>query len=108
VFKANPGYKATMYLRSIAGITVAFWLAVNLLGCLTADAADLRIVSSPIVSTLLDIPDDLEHPSAFFPLSARTVVSHMTDRSASLLNDLFLYRSIENPQLHRAQDVLRL
>jgi hypothetical protein len=97
VFSWDLSYKPFMYRRVIAGIIVGLWLAVNLLGCLTADAYDLRLAaSSTVISTSFDIPDDLKHPS-LFPLAGHISHFHPACVHSSVANRFLEIPSIVGP-----------
>ena len=107
VFNADPGYKALMSFRGIAVIMASIWLAVNLLGCLASDNADLHIASTSVVATNFDTPDDLKHQSVFFPLPTAVYTTYNSD---SLLKhqQLTLSVSTEDSKSHRVSRVLLL
>jgi hypothetical protein len=94
-----------MSLRGVAVVMVSIWLAVSLLGCLAADDANPHIASSSAVATSFDTPDDLKHPSFFFPLPASV---DTTDNPDSLNCHLTLSVSTEDSKPHRVSRVLLL
>ena len=99
--------KIAMSFRGIAAAMVSIWLAVNLLGCLTADDADLHPASPSLVATSFDTPDDLKHQSFFFPL--RTIVKTIYTPDSLLENQPPLPSvSSQDSKPHEANCILLL